>query len=63
MWMLVIIVLMVVTMTQLVFRTIAASFYGMHQVMVAKKNQGSEDVRLVNRNNSALQFCQALWLH
>jgi hypothetical protein len=61
--MLVVVMFVVVTITQLVFRAVAATFYGMYQMLFAKEYQGTENVRLVNRDNPAFQLCQTLWLY
>lgn len=61
--MLVVVVLMTMTMTELISRSIAAALDDMHQMILSEEGQCTEDVRLVDRRNTALQFRQRLWQH
>ena len=60
---LVIVVVMVVTVAEFVFRSVAAALDGMDQMVLAEKRQGAEYIRLVDGSYSVLQFCQRLRQH
>jgi len=60
---LVVVMLMVVTMAELIFRALVATLNGMHKMMLTKEHQTTEDIRLVDGLNPALQFGERLGLH
>ena len=52
----VVIVVVAMTMAELIAYAVAAAFDGMYEVMFTEEREGSEDVRLVNGLDPALQF-------
>ena len=58
MGMLVVIMLLTMTVTQFISRPVAAAFDSMHQMMLTKKSEGTEHVRLIDRQNPTLQLRQ-----
>ena len=61
--MLVVVMLMTMTVTELVFSAIAAAFDGMYQMVFAKECQGTEHIRFVDGSYPVLQFSQRLRQH
>ena len=62
-WVLVVIVVLAVTTAELIACAVAATFDGMHQVLLTEEGEGSEDIRLVDGLDPALQFRQRLGQH
>lgn len=60
---LVVVMIMVMTMAEFIFRTIVAAFDGMYEMVLTEEYKTSEDVRLVDGLNPALQFGERLGLH
>jgi hypothetical protein len=54
--MLVVVVVMTVTVAELIAYAVAAAFDGMYKMMLTEEREGSEDIRLVNGLDPALQF-------
>ena len=54
--MLVVVVLVVVAVAELITHTLAAALDDMHEVMLAKEGQGTEDVRLVDGQDLIFQL-------
>lgn len=61
--MLVVVVVVVVTVAEFIASAVVASFNGVYKVLLSEKCEGSEYVRLVNGQDSSLQFCQRLGQH
>ena len=52
----VVVVVVAVTMAEFIAYAVAAAFDGVYEVMFTEEREGSEDVRLVNGLDPALQF-------
>ena len=52
----VVIVVVAVTMAELIAYAVVAAFDGMYEMVLTEEREGSEDVRLVNGLDPALQF-------
>lgn len=52
------VVLMVMTVAEFIVCSLASALDDMHQMVLTKKRQGPEDVRLVDGQNPCLQFHQ-----
>lgn len=61
--MLVVVMIMVMTMAEFVFRTIVTAFDGMYEMVLTEEHKTSEDVRLIDGLDPALQFGERLGLH
>ena len=55
-WVLVVIVVMTVTMTEFIAYAIAATFDGVYEMVLTEEREGSEDIRLVDGLDPALQL-------
>lgn len=60
---LVVVMIMVMTMAEFVFRTIVTAFDGMYEMVLTEEHKTSEDVRLIDGLDPALQFGERLGLH
>ena len=54
--MLVVVVVVAVTVAELIAYAVAAAFNGVYEMMLTEKREGSEDIRLVDGLDPALQF-------
>ena len=61
--MLVVVVVVAVTMAELIACAVVATFDRMYKVLLTEEREGSEDIRLVDGLDPALQFCQRLGQH
>jgi hypothetical protein len=52
----VVIVVVAVTMAELIAYAVVAAFDGMYEMVLTEEREGTEDVRLVNGLDPALQF-------
>jgi hypothetical protein len=58
----IVVVVIMVTMTELVAGTIATTLDGVHQVVLAEKRKGTENIGFVYRLYTMLKLCQRLRL-
>ena len=61
--MLVVVVILVVTVAEFVFRAVAAALNGVHKMMFPKQRKSPEDVRFVDGCYPPFQLCQRLRQH
>ncbi len=54
----ILIMIVVVTVAEFIPYTLAAPFDDMHQMMLTKECQRPKDIRLVDGQNPAFQFCE-----
>ena len=54
--MLVVVVVVAVTVAELIAYAVAAAFNGVYEMMLTEEREGSEDIRLVDGLDPALQF-------
>ena len=55
-WVLVVIVVVAVTVAEFIAYAVAAAFNGMYEMVLTEEREGSEDIRLVNGLDPALQL-------
>ena len=53
-WVQIVVVAIVVTMAELIARTIASTLYGMYQMVLTEKSEGTKHVRFIDGFDSAL---------